>query len=126
MDQLASNDSAQWRPISKEELEDLITEQLSECTPEMRRVFAACRTPLRRAPIERGRGIEEVFVVATLPNGAMYYDDVEEGFEVSPLRPDGSIATPGCSQLRLTHALHGMTHEKSGTPSQVRITQSGG
>lgn len=125
MDQRESNDSARWRPISKEELEDLINEQLSECTPEMKRVFATCRTPLRRVPIERGGVVEEVFVVATLPNGAMYYDDVEEGFEVSPLRPDGGIATPGCSQLRLMHVLHGLTHEKSGTPSQDRITQSG-
>ena len=109
MDEPKSNDSAPWRSTSKEELDDLITEQLSECTPEMRRVFASCRTPLRRVPIERGRGIEEVFVVAMLPNGALYYDDVEEGFEVSPLLPDGRIATPGGSQLKLTHVLRDLT-----------------
>ena len=35
----------------------------------------------------------------------IYFEDVEEGFNVSPLSPDGAIASPGYEQWELRHAL---------------------
>lgn len=36
----------------------------------------------------------------------MYYEDVEEGFNISRLDSSGTIANPGSEQWELRHALH--------------------
>lgn len=57
------------------------------------------------AKIERFGTVETVFVVARTGNLALYYEDVEEGFNISELRPDGAIAARVCEQWELCHAL---------------------
>ena len=49
--------------------------------------------------------IESVFVVARKEDVVVYYEDVEDGFNVSSLAPDGSIASPGYEQWELSHVL---------------------
>jgi hypothetical protein len=95
-----------WLPITREELEALIARQLQDCSPGHRAIFESLRVPLRAMPLHRLRTIESVWVVAHLPDGLLYYEDVEEGFEVGAPGEDGVLPDRGCSQLALTHVLH--------------------
>lgn len=48
---------------------------------------------------------ESVFIVAQLKEMVIYYEDVEDGFNVSEVAPDGSIATPGFEQWTIADAV---------------------
>ena len=94
-----------WRPISKVELEELLKVQLAECLPEQRELFEKYCVPPYKVPIHRLDGVEEVYVVAKFPFGVLYYEDVEEGFEVDLIGEDGAIPKQGCNQYELKHVL---------------------
>jgi hypothetical protein len=94
-----------WQPISAEELDALIAAQLADCSPEQRQLFGRWKVVPHLANIDRFGATETVFVVAKAGDLALYYEDVEEGFNISPLLPDGSIASPGYEQWELRHAL---------------------
>ena len=94
-----------WQPISAFELEDLVASQLRNCTPAQQAAFATHRVSFYPVPFQRGASLEQVFVVADLPSGLLYYEDVEEGFEVGILDARGVIQDHGCNQLELAHAL---------------------
>lgn len=94
-----------WIPISRDELEELVSAQLSECSPEHVDQFARLRVPFRTASIMRAGVSESVFIVAQLEEMAIYYEDVEDGFNVSEVVPDGSIATPGFEQWTIADAI---------------------
>lgn len=94
-----------WTPITAEELEILVTSALRDCTPGQAEAFARYRVPFYPVPIRRDTELETVFVVAHLPGGLLYFEDIEDCFVVSPLAPDGSIAEPGYSQFELRHVL---------------------
>ena len=92
-------------PISRDELEELVSAQLTECSPEHAQQFARLRVPFRTASVMRDGVGESVFIVAQLEEMAIYYEDVEEGFNVSEVAPDGSIATPGFEQWTIADAI---------------------
>jgi hypothetical protein len=94
-----------WKPASRAEVERILSEQLAGCTPEQRAAFERLRVPLREAPIERYGRIDGVFLVARKGNEVMYYEDVEGGFELSPLDAKGRILRKGCNQDPLQAAL---------------------
>ncbi|MBL0027679.1 MAG: hypothetical protein IPO95_04630 [Rhodanobacteraceae bacterium] len=94
-----------WSPATAEDVASMIERHLLECPAELATLFASIRTPLRAVPIERFGNTEYVFVVAEHNGVVVYYEDVEEGFNLSPLAADGSIATPGYEQWKLHHAL---------------------
>ena len=94
-----------WEPITEAELEALIEEQLADCTPEQKSIFENYRVPLQKRSIVRNGKEERLFVVGIKDNEAMYYEDVEEGFNYSPLNKDGSIKEHWCNQDELKIAL---------------------
>ncbi|RTQ86081.1 MULTISPECIES: hypothetical protein [Stenotrophomonas] len=94
-----------WQPITQEELATLISRQLQDCSPIQRAIFDSLRVPFRAVRLHRLGMIERVWVVAQLPDGLLYYEDVEEGFEVGTPGEDGVLPGRGCSQLALTHIL---------------------
>ena len=94
-----------WLPVTAEELEALLAVQLVNCTPEQQRFFDRCKATPYLAPIQRFGNTEAVFVVAESGDRVLYYEDVEDGFNISPLARDGSIAVPGWEQWKLSHAL---------------------
>lgn len=94
-----------WIPISRDELEELVSAQLAECSPEHADQFARLRVSFRTASIMRAGVSESVFIVAQLEEMAIYYEDVEDGFNVSKVAPDGSIATPGFEQWTIADAI---------------------
>ncbi|WP_269792317.1 hypothetical protein [Stenotrophomonas sp. Iso1] len=94
-----------WQPISAEELDALVARQLSDCSIEQQRIFEQCKVVPYLAKIDRLGTVETVFVVAKAGNIALYYEDVEEGFNISDLLPDGTISSRACEQWELRHAL---------------------
>jgi hypothetical protein len=93
------------QPISSEELDVLLAVQIGNCSPEQRELFERCKVTPYLVPINRIGKVEAVFVVASVGDIVLYYEDIEEGFNISSLLPDGSIATPGYEQWELGHAL---------------------
>lgn len=94
-----------WTPITYNELKALVAKELRTCSAEQKEYFVQIATDIRAVPIVRGGVNESVFVVAQDRGIVVYYEDVEEGFNLSPLAADGSIASPGYEQWKLRHAL---------------------
>jgi len=99
-------DQDKWSPITEEQMLDLLEEQLAACTPERREVFERYRVPPYRAPLIRYGKSELVFVVAVKDGEALYYEDVEDGFNRSPLSQSGAILEHWCNQDDLQAALY--------------------
>jgi hypothetical protein len=49
--------------------------------------------------------VESVLVVAQFPQGMLYFEDVEEGFEFGSPGEDGATPDQGCYQYALRHVL---------------------
>ena len=93
-----------WTPITKEELSALIKVQLLECNIKQKELFSKYRIPFEKFEITRDGKTEDVFVVAINDNEALYYEDVEEGFNFSKIDKN-KIITLGYEQDELKHAL---------------------
>jgi len=94
-----------WEPISLSELEALVANQLNECSQAQRTYFDTYRVVPYAVPFQRRYGLEHVLVVANLPSGLLYFEDVEEGFELGKLDANGRLHDSGCNQLSLSQAL---------------------
>ena len=94
-----------WQPVTVDELKAIVEKQLVNCSPRQRAAFASFRVPFYFVPIHRLGALERVLVVAHLPSGLLYFEDVEDGFEVGNLNEDGALHPQTCDQLDLTHAL---------------------
>lgn len=94
-----------WQPISAVEIDALLAAQITNCSPEQQELFERFKIIPQLVPITRLGNAEAVFVVAKRGDLVLYYEDVEDGFNISTLAPDGTIATPGCEQWELGHAL---------------------
>jgi len=79
--------------------------QLEECPKAQRKAFDVLRVAPYSAPFLRRHGLGHVLVVAHLPSGLLYYEDIEEGFETGVLDVDGVLHDHGCNQLTLSQAL---------------------
>lgn len=98
-------DPSSWEPISVNELEELVTSQLNECSQAQRTYFDTYRVVPYAVPFQRRYGLEHVLVVAHLPNGVLFFEDVEEGFELGNLDANGRLHDRGCNQLSLSQTL---------------------
>jgi hypothetical protein len=94
-----------WQPITASELSELVSRQLTECEPGLRKVFEQYRVEPYRAPFASEGALESAFVVAKRGNDVLYFEDVEEGFNTSPLSKDGRILEHWCNQDELKFAL---------------------
>jgi hypothetical protein len=94
-----------WQPISAEELDALLAAQLADCSVDHQQLFERSRVTPYLVPITRLGKVETVFVVAKAGDFVLYYEDVEDGFNISRLSSDGTIAAPGSEQWELCHAL---------------------
>lgn len=111
-----------WKPISLEELERLIAEELAECTPEQRERFNSIRGEPTKWQLEpwgnEGGGF---WVVARVPGQVLWYNDIEEGFNWSSYSTEGVIGQYWCNQDALRHAMHALHHPimKLGPPQPL-------
>ena len=96
----------QWRPATIEEVKEIVAADLANCDTEQTAAFRKYAVEPYRAPIWRDGNLESVVVVAQKSGEVMYWEDVEEGFNISPVRPDRTILEPGYNQDELAFALN--------------------
>lgn len=96
----------QWQPATIEYVKELVARDLSECDEEQLDTFRRGSVEPYIAPIIRYGSNDKVVVVARKGNEAFYYEDVEEGFNVSPVGPSGEILEHRCNPDELYFALN--------------------
>jgi hypothetical protein len=84
----------------------MIARDLPRWDSAQRALWEACRISPRIAPLRRYGKVEHVFVVAERSGEAIYWEDVEEGFNVSPIGTSGEILEHWCNQDTLAWALN--------------------
>jgi NADPH-dependent 7-cyano-7-deazaguanine reductase QueF-like protein len=94
-----------WKPATIEEVQQIVERDLANCSREQVTLFEKYRVQPRLAPIVRSGNRESVVVVAQRGEEVIYWEDVEEGFEVSSVDSSGKILDPGCNQNDLRIAL---------------------
>ena len=88
----------EWQPASIEYVKQLIDRDLPECDGEQLALFKRCSVEPYIAPITRYGNSGTVVVVARNGNEVIYYEDVEDGFNVSPVGPGGESLEHWCNQ----------------------------
>lgn len=69
---------------SLKDVNEIILGDLARCDVEQCAAFRQCKVEPHYAPIRRG-SMDSVVVVARRESQVIYWEDVEEGFNVSPL-----------------------------------------
>jgi hypothetical protein len=96
----------EWRPATIDEVVQIVRDDLARCDAEQVAVFNRHRVEPYHAPILRAGQMESVVIIARKGNEVMYWEDVEEGFNLSPIGLDGGILEPGAAQDELPSALN--------------------
>ena len=111
-----------WEPISGEALLELIAKDLAEATAEERSLFSgAALSPAKWQLSPWGDLGGGFWVVALMDDRVLWYNDIEDGFNVSRFVTHGTIPTVEywCNQDELRWALpalRGQVQGKFGPP----------
>ena len=95
-----------WQPATIEEVSEIVARDLKDCDAEQLAAFAKYRVEPFSAPIVRCGQTDSVVVVARNGDQIIYWEDVEDGFNVSPISPDGRVLEHWCNQDGLRYALN--------------------
>jgi len=96
----------EWQPATIEYVKELVARDLSDCDEEQSSLFKRCAVDPYPAPIIRYGNSGTVVVVARDRDEVIYYEDIEEGFNVSPVGSTGEILEHWCNQDELKFALN--------------------
>jgi hypothetical protein len=94
------------RPANIEYVQQLVAGAILNCDAEQLAVFNRCAVQPYSAPIIRYGNSDTVVVVARNGNEVIYYEDIEEGFNVSPVGTNGEVLEHWCNQDELDFALN--------------------
>jgi len=111
----------EWNPATLDEVNLILLNDLKECDEEQKSTFAAFKVAPFRALLTRFGRLEEVYVVAIKDGEAIYWEDVEEGFNVSPISSDNSLLNRYCNQDPLGVALNSWIEGRSRMLPQTLI-----
>ena len=89
-----------------EMIREIVQGDVGRCDAEQFAAFQKYAVDPYLAPILRYGKIDNVVVVARRDSEVIYWEDVEEGFNVSPLSPDGQVLQHWCNQDELGLALN--------------------
>jgi hypothetical protein len=95
-----------WRPATIEEVREIVDHDLSQCDTEQLGAFKSHGVDPYYGKIVRYGHSGVVVVVARKGQEVIYWEDVEEGFNVSPIDKDGEIVEHWCNQDNLGLALN--------------------
>ena len=95
-----------WHTATIAEVRRLITKDLRACDDKQVGIFEQYGIKPFLAPITRYGKRETVVVVARKGDEVIYYEDMDEGFNVSPISTDGFILEHWCNQDELGFALN--------------------
>jgi hypothetical protein len=96
----------EWKSASIEDVKQIVQDDLAECDGEQVAAFNRYAVKPYVAPILRYGEMESAVVVARKDNEVIYWEDVEEGFNISPVAADGRILEHWCNQDTLNIALN--------------------
>lgn len=94
------------KPASIEEVKSIVETDLANCDREQLAIFRRYAVEPYVADILRYGKMETVIVVARKGREVIYWEDVEEGFNLSPTSEDGHILDHSCNQDELRYALN--------------------
>lgn len=103
---MSDDDPPKWKPATVEAVKEKVQKDLAACGAEQKAIFHRYFVAPQTAPILRYGRIETVVVVARRGNEVVYWEDVEEGFNTSPVNDEGTIAEHWCNQDTLGIALN--------------------
>lgn len=91
-----------WTPISRKKVEDRILRGEQELPDEALNLWNLIKVEPRKWQTEEfGEMGDGFWVVAIFGNEVIYYNDIEEGFNISPFEDYGQIKEYWCSQSEL-------------------------
>lgn len=96
----------QWRPATVEEVKQIVHQDLKTFDDAQLAAFEKYSVKPYIAPIVRYGRNETVVVVARKQDQVIYWEDIEEGFNVSPINVEGKILEHWCNQDELAFALN--------------------
>lgn len=114
-----------WEPISRESLDELIAKELAEAAADDRELFACTAIAPAKWQLSPWGDLGGGFwVVAVMDDRVLWYNDIEDGFNVSRFIARGTIlsAEYWCNQDELRWALPalaGKSHAKLGPPEPL-------
>jgi hypothetical protein len=81
-----------WTPITRSELDDLLIDQLADCPSELRAAFVqSAIAPQKWSQFPYGDEGGGFWAVAVLGSKVLWYNDIEDGFNVSHFAERGRI-----------------------------------
>jgi hypothetical protein len=95
-----------WQPISRSQLEELISAEVRDFDAVKLDIWNRLRVPLAVASIHRSPewGEEQVFLVARRGDEVLFYDDVEDEFAVGRISGENVVSLGGLAG-ELHHAI---------------------
>ena len=94
--------SGMWEPIALEEINKKIAGSLPAMEPDVRTFWELVKvSPVKWSGGEYGAGGGGFWVVAVLGDRAIWYNDIEEGFNVSHFDWPGVLKELNCNQSQL-------------------------
>jgi hypothetical protein len=106
----------EWRPATIRDVTHIVEADLAKCDARQRATFQKYSVKPYGVPILRYGNLESVFVVARRADEVVYWEDIEGGFNVSRLGPDGQILEHSCNQDDLGIALNHWIEGREGSP----------
>ncbi len=97
---------SEWRAATIEEVRQIIARDLQSCDATQRLTFKKYAVKPFCAPIVRYGIAGTVVVVARKRGEVIYWEDIEGGFNISPISADGKILEHWCNQDELRFALN--------------------
>lgn len=94
-----------WETSTIDEVKQIIRRDLTKCTASQIEAFHRFAIEPYSAKLLRYGNVETAIIIARKGDDAMYWEDVEEGFNISGLSSDGMILEHGCNQDELHTAL---------------------
>ncbi len=110
-----------WRPATIEHVEQILKRDLAQCDAPQKDIYKKFAVSPFLAPISRYGQLESVVVVARNHDEVIYWEDVEEGFNVSHIQKDGRLAEHWCNQDELGLALNYWIEDR---PHPARLAPS--
>jgi hypothetical protein len=101
----------EWQAATIETVSKIVEDDLKECGGDEAAAFSKYRVEPYLSSINRYSRDESVVVVARRQNEVIYWEDVEEGFNRSPVSVDGRILEHLCNQDDLRLALYAWVRE---------------
>jgi hypothetical protein len=97
-----------WRPLTRDELQGILERELAECSDEQRGYFKTVAfEPMKWSQSPYGDDGGGFWAIAADDHRVLWYNDIEEGFNVSSFTARGTIPANEywCNQDKLKFAL---------------------